>query len=847
MSSLQGVEAKHEVKRSRIYRDTRPFVEQAAEVLASLPAICIVFATCAFLLIFMPATFECVLAVSVAYFFVPLSRKPNIPLHKRSSLQEIDYNDRHPGTGKPQKARGTVLIGNRKGDNAEIWANSDLAKTHWFVVGSTGAGKTEGLISIAFNALVWVSGFAYVDGKGDVSLFAKIFSMLKQMDRLDDLLVLNYMTGNADASKKRSDKLSNKYNPFSVGNAESLIQLIVNLMEAAGSSGDIWKGRAISFISSVIPALVDLRDKNILLLHIGAIRQALPFPRYYELLNNPSISDRSREMMQAFLYDVPGYKKDKNDNQSATFLEQYGYQQMQFTRILSSLADTYGHIYHTLQGEVNMKDVVVNRRILLVLLPALEKSRPELGNLGKIVVAGMKGMMGGQLGSKVEGSKLELLDKRATTAPTPFFGIFDELGYFLPEDAALMWAQARSLNFSLIAAGQDLQAFYRTSKEETLAIFGSSNIKIFGKLEDPTDTYDLVEKLASEAYVSVLEGYEQDVEGVGTYRSGRGARIERAKIIELRDLKRQIEGDVHIIVKADVIRARMFYANPKLAQEYRLNHFVQVIPPHPDQIKSLSVNSKAIIERLELNPLVKRRAPEASFAYVRGAALEPAYQRYTAQKQGAERGVMLIVRFDESQVGVVPVEGDGSSGMVSSTLSAAPATAGVAGPGAEGPTGTAALAAAKSESVLATAQQDDGPSDVADQTFDGDQLEAVSVFGSTPKQEFPADIVDLAYAALPAINAAAESRLEAVLEAHGSRAPAEPTGSSEVSERVKRIAGALGASDEEAEGVAAGVIAVATGATEYPVPPKPARGEDKEEAMEQVMSRLGSLVSGSAE
>lgn len=53
------------------------------------------------------------------------------------------------------------------------------------------------------------------------------------------------------------------------------------------------------------------------------------------------------------------------------------------------------------------------------------------------------------------------------------------------EDTALMWAQARSLGFCLVAAGQDIQAFYRTSREETLAIFGSSNLKILGKLEDP--------------------------------------------------------------------------------------------------------------------------------------------------------------------------------------------------------------------------------------------------------------------------------------------------------------------------------------------------------------------------
>lgn len=138
------------------------------------------------------------------------------------------------------------------------------------------------------------------------------------MGREDDLLVINYMTGNVDTTKKRSDKLSNSYNPLMVGNAESNIQLLVGLMDASDGKGDMWKGRAISFISSYMPALVELRDAGLLMLYIGLVREYMPFVKYLELLNNPQISPRSREMMQAYLADVPGYKRDKNENQSGT-------------------------------------------------------------------------------------------------------------------------------------------------------------------------------------------------------------------------------------------------------------------------------------------------------------------------------------------------------------------------------------------------------------------------------------------------------------------------------------------------------------------------------------------------
>ena len=48
-------------------------------------------------------------------------------------------------------------------------------RTHVLIFGSTGSGKTVMMVSMAYNALVQASGFIYVDGKGDNSLYANIF------------------------------------------------------------------------------------------------------------------------------------------------------------------------------------------------------------------------------------------------------------------------------------------------------------------------------------------------------------------------------------------------------------------------------------------------------------------------------------------------------------------------------------------------------------------------------------------------------------------------------------------------------------------------------------------------
>src|SRR3990167_6403690 len=95
-------------------------------------------------------------------------------------------------------------------------------RTHVLIFGSTGSGKTVALTSLAFNALLHASGFIYVDGKGDNTLFANIFSMARRMGREDDMLVINFMTGARDVFGAQEKRLSNTLNPFATGSSSML-------------------------------------------------------------------------------------------------------------------------------------------------------------------------------------------------------------------------------------------------------------------------------------------------------------------------------------------------------------------------------------------------------------------------------------------------------------------------------------------------------------------------------------------------------------------------------------------------------------------------------------------------
>jgi intracellular multiplication protein IcmO len=261
---------------------------------------------------------------------------------------------------------------------------------------------------------------------------------------------------------------------------------------------------------------------------------------------------------------------------------------MQLTRVFGSLADTYGHILRTNLAEVDLKDVVLNRRIMVVLLPALEKSPDELSNLGKIIIASLKAMMAAGLGDAVEGDYRDVILRKPTNAPSPYMCIMDEYGYYAVQGFAVVPAQARSLGFSAIFAGQDLPAFQKASKEEAASIGANCNIKICMKLEDPQETWEFFNRVAGETYVTNVSGFLVNSGSMAmNYMDSKNANVDRRQRIEILDLKDQREGEAHIFFKSKIIRAEMFYANPKPVKRMRINHFIKVEPPAAKEIQEL--------------------------------------------------------------------------------------------------------------------------------------------------------------------------------------------------------------------------------------------------------------------
>ncbi|HQZ87626.1 MAG TPA: TraM recognition domain-containing protein [Gammaproteobacteria bacterium] len=597
---IRGLDSKQEQSARQLARDTRPLGVRISETLARPEVMLLIFGTSIGVSFAYPMITDVLFIVCTCLFFFSITRKTTLPFRIPRSAHLKDYNDPLPGSNKPRIGEGIFFLGNDRITKEELWFSNDDLRTHVLIFGSTGSGKTEALVSMAFNSLLFASGFIYIDGKGDNSLFAKVFSMVRSMGRDDDMLLINFMTGARDVLGPQKTRLSNTMNPFSRGSSSMLSQLVVSLMSSGkqGGGDDMWTNRAINFVESLMKVLAAMRDAGHILLDANSIRSYFILEKLEQIVIDKRfpISDtysvpldnfpkQILEPITAYMDNLPGYNRQKKGNQGSEVREQHGFITMQLTRVFGSLADAYGHIIRTNLAEVDFKDVVLNRRVMVVLLPALEKSPQELSNLGKIIVASLKAMMAAGLGDEVEGDYRDVVLRKPTTASSPFLTIMDEYGYYAVEGFAVVPAQARSLGFSAIFAGQDLPAFQKASKEEAASIGANCNIKICMKLEDPQETWEFFNKVAGESYTTNVSGFQMDSGSLTmNYMDTRSASVDKRQRIDLLDMKDQRPGEFHVFFKSKIIRAETFFAAPKPVKKMRLNQFLKVEMPTEAQL-----------------------------------------------------------------------------------------------------------------------------------------------------------------------------------------------------------------------------------------------------------------------
>lgn len=359
-------------------------------------------------------------------------------------------------------------------DGNPIRIDSAREKGNVLILGTTGSGKTEALLGMAEQSIAKGSGVVFCDGKGDVSLFAKVYALAAKHGREDDVLVLNMMTGDADLAKGGGTILSNTFNPFAKQDAETLTQLLVGVVDIQGGDAAAWKDRSMALFQSTMRALTWLRDNEGMHLDPKVVRDWLEFRHVVDLSDAdkyPDMPKMIRDYVLSYLKSLPGFNEDRGYRQSQQTLDQHSYLHMLVSKALA-FGDTHAHVFGERSSDVNMDDVVLNRRILVVMLKALEKSSDQEADIGKIVVGSLKASMG-----KVA-SRLESKDY----AP-PLF-ILDDVAYYSIGGMALAASRARDRYGAITVFGStDIATMSRFNERETAAIVAQAGTQVLMRVD----------------------------------------------------------------------------------------------------------------------------------------------------------------------------------------------------------------------------------------------------------------------------------------------------------------------------------------------------------------------------
>jgi len=423
-------------------RDIRPFSTRLWDVLMS-EASGLFLSGAAIAMFVEPALVDVFVPGSILYAALVLTQRVTLPLRLPQSARMKDWNYPDPANRRPRMAAGSLYIGTNL-SRQQLWLSSDDARQHATVPGTTGAGKTTAILSFLTNALCQGSGFVLVDGKADNKLYGEVLALARRFGREDDVLCLNFMV--ASGAKE-----SNSFNPFAVGNADAIAEMLTSQLgeEASGDTNQVFRDRAVALVGTMAPVLVWMRDNKGVALNIDTIRSSfelrciwkIAMKKNFEVrdpatgevrdIDVASIDEDIIYPLKAYLGELPAYDITLDWNQQKTEepSRQHGFAVFYFTRTFELLGVSLGHIFKVQQSDVDMRDIVLNRRILVVNLPALESSDPRLASLGKIVVASLRGMMAQMLGSRLEGDYSEIVANKPGMSAAPFHVVLDEIAY----------------------------------------------------------------------------------------------------------------------------------------------------------------------------------------------------------------------------------------------------------------------------------------------------------------------------------------------------------------------------------------------------------------------------------
>ncbi|HHE1876230.1 TPA: F-type conjugative transfer protein TrbC [Salmonella enterica subsp. enterica serovar Strathcona] len=525
-----------------------------------------------------------------------------------------------------EKSAGIMCLGHarRRFLGRELWLTRDDCLRHMQLLATTGSGKTEALLSLQLNSICMGRGMTFSDGKAETRLAYAIWSLMRRYGQEDNYYVLNFLNGGRDRfdellGNDRTRPQSNSINFFGDAIATFIIQLMESLLPQVGTSEAGWQDKAKPMLYGLVYALYYKCKKENIRLSQSLIQKHLPLRKltglYIEGRQN-GWHDEALNALEAYLSTLAGFRMELISRPSEWdqgVYDQHGFLIQQFSRMLAMFNDVYGHIFSSDAGDIDIKDVLHNDRTLVVLIPALELSKSESANLGKLYISAKRMVIARDLGYQLEGKRKDVLISKKFWNPFPYPDVHDELGsYFAPgmDDLA---AQMRSLGLMLVISAQDIQRFVSQFKGEYQTVNANTLVKWFMALQDEKDTFELAKATAGKDYYAELGEMKRTPGTVSSsYEEANTTYIREKNRITLDELKDLNPGEGFISFKSALVPGSAIYIpdDEKLSSklELRINRFIDVGTPTEADLIALNPNLSRLLppSEMEISMVLQR-------------------------------------------------------------------------------------------------------------------------------------------------------------------------------------------------------------------------------------------------
>lgn len=508
------------------------------------------------------------------------------------------------------KAAGILYMGYLRGRDAgrELWMSMDDMTRHILMFGTTGAGKTEALLGYVLGQLGYGKGLIYSDGKAQNDVAAAIVSLARRFGREDDVRMMNFITGGRSRAQEllednKSRGQTNTINAFGIAQETYIINLMDSMLPPAGNDAG-WQEKARAMIQALVFSLVYKCRREGTVMSQRTIQAHLPL-RAIAQLYIQSVEQQWHEDAQLplknYLGTLSGFdlaKVGSPEEWAATALDQHGFLIQQFTRMLALFNDTYGHVFARDAGDIDLKDVVHNDRILVVLIPALEISSSEAATLGRLYVSQLAMILSQDLGEKLEGKPEDILVIRKYKDRFPFLWILDEVGAYYTEKVGELATQVRSLGVCLLLASQEAQRLKSAAGDKVWTLIANMGTRITGKIMDPKDTLEILQLMAGTEYLPEMSGMVRQAGMMGSsWEESDSLSLKEQKKVSVEEVQQLQEGENITLFKGEMIRGSSLYIDDvdKLSKEaIQINRFIEVAPP---ELKTLLAGAPAKVRR----------------------------------------------------------------------------------------------------------------------------------------------------------------------------------------------------------------------------------------------------------